>query len=92
MPRRPGNPSPYGQAWSQTRPPPVAWDASRDDRGARRDPPPPKCTTKGCPVVYRDGPPRPCREHSNEAETDAAESRIAGYRCGQPGQDDEDKG
>ena len=39
----------------------------------------PRCTTRGCPVVYRgSGPDRPCPEHK-DGPGDALDTRLATY-------------
>lgn len=38
----------------------------------------PRCTERGCPVVYRTGPPRPCTMHADDGEQLAARAADLG--------------
>lgn len=52
----------------------------------------PRCTMRGCPVVYRSGPPRPCPMHADDA-ADLLTGRAAAMgviMATQPGEHDDD--
>jgi hypothetical protein len=67
---------------SSSNPGPVRWDAGRDRRGSPDGPATPRCTTRACPIRWRDGDDRPCREHRDEDVAAVTAVRYAGL--GQP--------